>query len=481
MRISYKPQASQYGLPATTCQKAIAHTKYHRLFALMAILFCTELVQATDLSAETEQLAALQQEIKQLKADYQQRIQQLEARLQAAEERLKTRPDQQPPASPTLTNAITAMPAANALNPAISLIMDGRYTDHASKSGTVQLPGFRNNPEYGLDNEGFHIGESELTLSANIDDKFYAQATFAFANDNGETTTEIEEAFIQTTALTQGLNVKFGRYFSALGYLNEQHPHAWDFADLPLVYSSMLGGNLKSEGLQFNWLAPTDQYLETGLELGNSAHFPAAGEHNGLSSQTAYITTGGDIGISHSWQAGLSWWHGKVTSVQVNDSPWLFIGNSYIGALDLVYKWAPMGNNRERNFKLQFEYLRNRENGHLTDGNRQQAHSATRHGWYAQAIWQFRPLWRTGLRYDRIWADAQAEHPQWLDESGLLPADNAFTRISAMLEWIPSEFSRLRLQYNDAIDGTQSSNPLEDSKWTFQYTMSMGSHGAHQY
>ncbi len=80
-------------------------------------------------------------------------------------------------------------------------------------------------------------------------------------------------------------------------------------------------------------------------------------------------------------------------------------------------------------------------------------------------------------------ADARADNPQWLSESGLLDNGDAFTRVSAMLEWIPSEFSRLRLQYNDAVDtsSTGTAGLIEDNKWTFQYTVSMGSHGAHQY
>ncbi len=342
-------------------------------------------------------LAVLQQELQQLKRDYQTRIEQLEQRLAEAEQRLATQ-EQAKSESPTVdANAFSqsvggnTTQSANAFNPAISLILDGRYTDYASKPGDGLMPGFRYNPEYGLEDEGFHLGESELTLSANIDDKFYGQATIAFGNEGGETVTEVEEAFVQTTALTHGLTAKFGRHFSALGYLNEQHPHAWDFADLPLVYSGILGGNLKNEGVQLNWLLPTDLYLETGFELGNGGQFPASGSHNGLSSQTAFITSGGDIGLSHSWQAGLSWWHGKAEDSEVNGSPWQFNGDTWINALDLVYKWAPMGNTKEKNVKLQFEYLRSRENGDLTESSRQQNYAATRSGWYAQAVWQFRP------------------------------------------------------------------------------------------
>jgi hypothetical protein len=463
------------------------------LALVFGTLLASPLWAADATPSEKAALQQLRQEISALKQDYQQRMAQLEARLAAAEEQLQAAESAKAAPAPAtdsyaaLATGGSASQSANAFNPAISLIMDGRYVDYTSRPDSGYLPGFRYNPEYGLDAEGFHIGESELTLSANVDDKFYGQATIALGNEDGETVTEVEEAFVQTTALGHGLTAKFGRHFSALGYLNEQHPHAWDFADRPLVYSALLGGTLKNEGIQLTWLLPTDFYLESGIELGNGQPFPAAGNHNGFSAQTAFLTTGSDIGFSHSWQAGLSWWHGKSDAAAVNGSGWDFAGDSYLTALDLVYKWAPMGNTKEKNFKLQFEYLRNRDNGQLLAGDELHQYAAHRDGWYAQAVWQFRPLWRTGLRYDRVKAgpSGSLSSPMpWLTDSGLFGHGDAFHRVSAMLEWIPSEFSRLRLQYNAPLAGGGSAidaASVEDAKWTFQYTVSMGSHGAHQY
>ena len=44
-----------------------------------------------------------------------------------------------------------------------------------------------------------------------------------------------------------------------------------------------------------------------------------------------------------------------------------------------------------------------------------------------------------------------------------------------MLDWSPSEFSRVRLQVNNdrVLDET-------DTQWMLQYIMSIGAHGAHQ-
>jgi hypothetical protein len=38
--------------------------------------------------------------------------------------------------------------------------------------------------------------------------------------------------------------VRAGRFFSGIGYLNEQHAHTWDFVDTPLAYRAMLGNDL---------------------------------------------------------------------------------------------------------------------------------------------------------------------------------------------------------------------------------------------
>ena len=62
-----------------------------------------------------------------------------------------------------------------------------------------------------------------------------------------------------------------------------------------------------------------------------------------------------------------------------------------------------------------------------------------------------------------------------LEESGLEDDGHNPERYSLMLDWSPSEFSRLRAQYNrdnSRLNGT-------DNQWSLQYILSMGSHGAH--
>jgi hypothetical protein len=85
------------------------------------------------------------------------------------------------------------------------------------------------------------LWETELTASANIDNLFYGQTTIELHFHEGDIELDVEEAYVDTLSLPGGLGVRFGRFYSALGYLNKHHTHSWDFADAPLAYQAFLG------------------------------------------------------------------------------------------------------------------------------------------------------------------------------------------------------------------------------------------------
>ena len=104
------------------------------------------------------------------------------------------------------------------------------------------------------------------------------------------------------------------------------------------------------------------------------------------------------------------------------------------------------------------------------------SYAVTQSGWYLQGVYQFMPRWRTGLRYDRLDpGDAQVGALN----AGNVISDYAYTptRTSLMLDYSPSEFSRLRLQ----LARDNSRQGLADNQLFLQYIMSLGAHGAHQY
>lgn len=420
-----------------------------------------------------EDAASIQKDLDDLSIQYEAQIQDMQQRLDALEKESKE---------------TGSGKTQSSFNPAISLIFNGRYASFTNEPEDYYLPGYQTGPHAGIGPEGFSIGESELNFSANIDTLFYGWATIALHDDNGELEIDLEEAYIRTLGLGYGTNVKFGRFYSSIGYLNQQHPHVWDFYDAPLIYRGLFGNQLTNDGIQASVVVPTDLYLEFGAELGNGDHYPAAGGSSGIGSWTLYTQFGGDIGISHSWLAGLSHWsapdikdrtggghdHGDAQEIPS------FTGESEISGLQFVYKWAPRGNPEYRNFRLQMEYFYRHEDGDLllegSDPLETTSYKGTQDGWYAQGIYQFVPQWSAGLRYDRVNSDNQGSDEAVLDEAGLLSDGHTPQRYSAMVQWQHTEYSRLRFQYN-----LDQSLPVDDHQVFVQYTFVLGAHGAHQY
>jgi len=441
-----------------------------------------------------DELDLLKQQIEELRQNYEQRIQVLEQRLEKTEKHAQqannTAQQVERKIQQSEIAGTTGRNTENSFNPAISVILDGRYADFDNDPDAYELPGFALGGEAGLGDEGFSLGHTELTISANVDDKFYGEATLAVHEHEGETEVEIEEAFIQTLGLGNGITIKAGRFFSAMGYLNEQHEHAWDFADAPLIYRGLFGDHLTDDGIQVSYIAPTDLYLQIGAELFSGDKFPAGGNSQGVGAWTAFTSIGGDLGIEHSWSMGLSHWNANDIDDRTSgghshgdgedeETP-SFSGESKITALDLVYKWAPQGNPKNRNLKLQFEYFDRDEDGMITMLNSDPLESSTydgeQSGWYAQAVYQFVPQWSTGFRYDRLSSDNSGSDGEILAEAGLDDEGHTPERYSAMLQWTPSEFSRLRLQFNQDKSYEDSDNQI-----FLQYTHSLGSHGGHQF
>lgn len=386
-------------------------------------------------AADDSGLAAIRDEIRSLRAAYEARIQALEHRLQEAEAKASQAPA---PISPPVPTA--APSSASAFNPAVSVVLQGRYANLSRDPAGFAITGFPLGDEAGPGRRGFSLGESELTLSANVDDGFSGKLTVALTPEN---TLGVEEAYGLYTAAPAGFAPKLGRFFSGIGYLNEQHQHVWDFIDAPLAYDAFLGGQYANDGLQVKWVAPTEQYLELGTEVGNGDNFPGSpGDRNGIGSGALYAHTGGDIGASHSWRAGVAYLRTRAEES----------GHARLGIADFVWKYAPNGNARQRSFKLQGEYF-----------TRSAGEAARQSGWYVQGVYQFVPRWRLGARYDRLDAGADA----------------SFTprRQSVMLDYSPSEFSRLRLQLAQA----RTQPDMTDNQVFLQYILSLGAHGAHRY
>jgi hypothetical protein len=363
------------------------------------------------------------------------------------------------------------------------LILSGTYTHTSQDPASYRIAGFAQPDDVGPGDRGFSLGESELGVYANIDPYFYGGLNLALHGDN---TLSVEEAFIQTTSLSGGATVKAGRFFSGIGYLNERHAHVWDFVDAPLAYQALLGGQFAQDGVQLRWLAPTETFIELGGEIGNGRAFPGSDTaRNGMGAGSLFAHVGGDVGYSNSWRAGVSYLRASPNgraqsdlSASGDSSTNAFTGTSRLWIADFVWKWAPNGNATQRNLKVQAEYLHRSESGtlhyDLADVNSPGDYRARQSGWYAQAVYQFMPRWRTGLRYDQM----NSGSVDYGANSALLAAAAGRpNRTSWMLEYAPSEFSRLRLQ----LTSDRARLGSADNQVFVNYQVSLGAHGAHSY
>jgi hypothetical protein len=450
------------------------------------LLVCSFLLMHNLMAAEAppvgadEEIAALRAELKLMRSEYESRIADLERRLDAAERVAETSETQTGPnrQAPSRQSADTVTVARdNAFNPAIGVTFQGQAWSYRNDPEDYFIPGFPLGGEAGLAPEGLALAETEISMSAAVDDKFAAMLTVPIVIEDGEVVVELEEAWAETLGLPGGLAIRMGRFFSDIGYLNDKHFHSWDFADQPLVYQAFLGGQYIDDGLQFRWLAPTDFYLEFSGEILRGDRYPAAGAgRSGIGSYTLSATTGGDIGFSHSWQFGLSWLQADSAGRESGDEdePLIFDGESRLLMAGFVWKWAPNGNSKQKNLKFQAEYLwRNEDGVYSMPDDFQAPWDVDQQGWYAQLVYQPFPRWRFGARIDHLSGDRP---PPAFAGSPLYPLGDDPVRYSLMGDWSNSEFSRLRLQYSHDRASLET-----DHQIGLQYIFSIGAHGAHAF
>ncbi len=475
--------------------------------ALMAPVAMAD--QAEDLRREMD---SLRQQMQAMQQGYETRLQQMQQKLDALGSKAAAAA---PPASPSreslakLAGQGSAAPppegstawsqAVQKLNPDLSVILDTFYYNNDSKESSAHLlsgiKGFgdphghgEEGHTHGGNDKGFNLRHVELQLSAQVDPYFKGWATVAVDDEQAE----LEEAVIQTTALPYGLRLQAGKFFSGLGRLNSQHSHEWDFVDQPLNYRLLLGEhNLLDKGVQASWLAPLPFQLLFGLEAfqgDNETAFQYLGEDlpekDGPRLWVGWLKYAPNLGGRHGLQLGASLARGVHQEAHDGDGDGVndhFLdGHSTLYGLDAVYKFKGHGPHGQGDLVLQGEYLYRRKDldlyrhdlrPELTGNERLDKQD----GFYLQGVYGFLPRWRTGLRWDQVGLINEGHSP-----SGAAYDYDASNRFTAMLDFSPTEFSRIRVQ------GSRGSYVLDDGDqdfWEFfvQLQVALGTHGAHKF
>jgi hypothetical protein len=334
---------------------------------------------------------------------------------------------------------------------------------------------------------GFTIPNEEVTLDGAVDPYFKGFVNVVYKVDpQGESGFELEEAYVLTTSLPANLQLKGGQFFVEFGRQNQQHPHAWAFVDQPLVLNRMFGPDgMRGQGARISWLAPTSWYTEAMVSVLNSlgeTMFSFRSEesneiHGGVPVERE-VRGGGDMVVVPR----------VATSFDLTATQTLLLGvsgafgpnnsgpsarTSVYGA-DLYWKWksATAGQGFPF-FSLQSELLYRRYDAAAREAIDQPTVTLPREtfgdrGAYTQVLWGIRPRIVAGLRAETASGDETSFNAE-------LRADR--TRISPNVTLYPSEFSKVRLQYNfDHRKGIGRDHSL----W-LQFEFIMGAHAAHRF
>lgn len=439
--------------------------------ALIAMLSGTSALAASDKDIE-----ALRSEINGMKQSYESRIRELESKLYEMENK---KSEEKKVAAPAPTSASSVKTSNNSFNPAIGVVLNGKYSTFSEDNADIK--GFAIPEEGARGEEGFKIGESEVNLSASVDDKFRGSITTSFVNEDGSDGIEIEEAFVQTLpgiGLPDGMSVKAGRALWTLGYLNEQHAHGDDFADRPLPYRVFMNNAYNDDGAEVSYVLPTDFYSEIGGGIFRGDDYPfGSASGSGKGAWSAFARVGGDIGDNQTWRIGGYVLSGDSAGSSSNEDTVSFKGDTDLYVSDIRYTWAPTGNAYEKELLLQGEYFYRDQDGIYEDTDAATGEvnfNDNSSGWYAQGVYKFHPQWRAGYRYSQL---LSPDTPLGLVDSVLDAKGHNPDAHAVMVDWSNSEFSRIRLQYNHESPG----GGVDDNQVMLQYIMSLGAHGAHKY
>lgn len=396
------------------------------------------------------------------------------------------------------TAQTTSGTSNRAFNPAISVIPD---IDYYSDSLAGRAPVVTRDADLfrALGEElgtvpgterGFNLRELEVAFSGSVDPYFDVWSTVV-VNEDG---LSVEEAYVQTRQFLAGLQLRAGRFLSGLGYINRQHPHQWDFFDQALPYETILAGGVADTGLQVTWLPALPMYLQIGVETlqGVNTRFGSLladrypdtfGREAGPRLVVTFAKVAPDLGYDYDLQLGVS--HAYTRSHQEatgsdGDLETGWDGTAWLLGTDVVWRYDAPEAYGVRDWKLQAEYLFRRKNldavpvdgtpgAHGARGRRQ-----NQDGFYIQGLYGFAPRWTVAGRFDVAGLNNSVTGlPSATD---IQPSRRASTNVT----FDPTEFSRIRVQYNyGRIRHLGVANRFHQVVVHVQ--MSLGAHGAHQF
>jgi hypothetical protein len=359
--------------------------------------------------------------------------------------------------------------AAYLSNPNLSLILDTRVYSSNLNNLELEAKGIPGYTTEGLEmKKGFNLDSAELFFFSPVDPFFnlYAAMPLSLAG------VELEEAYVVSTALPEGLQLKLGRFKSNITRLDAQHPHAWDFTDMALPYRAFLGseGLGGENGAQVTYLPSLPVYILLGAEIlqGENPLILGGDTWAGPQAFTGFIKASLDTSDLSALYFGPLVLVGQTKTHEVIPGAAL-TGRSTLSGLEAVWKWKPCAG---MGLTWQSEYLVLHQEGKLADDAGMVGDVLrNQDGFYLQSVCQWYQF-RVGARYDRLaLAYDQLKINEEQQDLGDIP-----WRVSANCEYVPDEFTNIRLQYT--YDASARNGQI-NREIILQFIFAIGAHPVH--
>lgn len=372
---------------------------------------------------------------------------------------------------------------------------------------------------------GFTLQQMELALEGAVDPFFTGFANVVFTPDF----IELEEAFLTSSSLPWGLQLEGGYFLTEFGQINPTHAHAWAWLDQPVINTRLLGGEgLRSVGARLGWLMPTPFFSELHIGVQNAdmddytVSFMGDQGIGGRPNVARDVDGAGDFLWLGRWNASWDLTGLEGTSALMLGASVLYGPNSsgtdaetWIWGADMKLRWRSPNNFRGWPFLVwQTEVIGrdyraafyeggtavgdgDEDDGHGHGEDHDQDHDEDEHddesefpndlpadtlhdlGFYTQILYGFQFRWAAGLRGEYVTGSAPSVLDGVLSPRRDDPLRADRFRISPLLQYQPTEFSRLRLQYN--YDNSDSLKGRDAHTVWIGAEILYGAHGAHQY
>jgi hypothetical protein len=295
------------------------------------------------------------------------------------------------------------------------------------------------------------INEAELSLQSVVDP--YARADFFFTlgkdPTTGKFTEDMEEGYLTTLSLPAHLQLKVGKFKSAMGRINPIHSHTLPFISLPDAYESYFGEGINDEGVSLSWLIPNSLFYQelvvqvTDGPIDNPS-FPRSVGNTYL--ELVHLKNFFDLSPNATLELGFS----GITGHNFYDL------RTNIAAMDLTYKWKPVQFNTYQSFTWQSE-------AYFSNADTLNHKVVNSFGMYSFINFQFsKRMFFTGMY-------SYTNKPY--------SASTIENSYSATIGWYATEFQKLEIEGKT----TSSNMGKEQNQILLRWIFVIGTHGAHQY